>query len=496
MRAPPPPAVDESADSASVWAWLDRPLSNWWCALGWLASTIVFAGFVQCLAGPTSNDAVESTISTWAIAHGQLACAFPKGPVLVAPLYPFLAGGLSAAARIGHTVPFPPRGALGPDCATTFDALTGWSARAGALTDTLLIGYVGWLALLAGVVALLRASGRGRCGWEPVTLLVMACLPPVWMCLEDFFHPEDLLAMGLALGALACIRRGSWIGAGVLIALATLTQQFALLVAAPLLVVAPANRRWRYVGAAAGTTALALLALLVSSSSRAAGTALMGSANTGGAGTVLSALHLHGGIMVFASRIVPLELSLVLAWWVGRRLGPSVLEPAPLLSLVALSLSLRLVFDQWLYGYYFMALAVVLVLLDVVGGRIRSSLVAWLAAVSVVFLIGPTTSDAVWAAVHWGGDVQRLLAPVVIVVAVAVILRRTVQDGLQRGLLVWLALAVGAALAWPSTHNPISAHVSSEWWQVALVLLGIALAAGPLLDRSKMPARRPRQAVP
>ena len=488
--------VHDIEPAATLKSWLDRPLSNWWCVAGWLASTAVFVAIVQLLGGATPNDAQESDISTWAIAHGELACAFPKGRVLIAPLYPFLTGGLSAAARIGDTVAFPSRGTLGPDCATTFDAIGAWASRAGVLTDTLLVGYIGWLALLAGVVALLRASGRGRCGWEPVTLFLVACLPPVWMCLENFFHPQDLLAMGLALGALACARRGSWIGAGVLVALAVLSQQFALLVAAPLLVVAPANRRWVYAGAAAGTTALALTALLVSSSSRAAGAALIGSATGGGTGTVLSGIHLHHGILVFVSRIVPLELSLVLAWWVGRRLGPAALEAVPLMSLVALSLCLRLVFEQWLYGYYFMALAVALLLLDVVGGHVRASLVAWLVAVSVVFLVGPTTSVLVWPATNWAHDAQRSLAPVVVGVALAAVVLDTARSGLRRRQLAWLALAAVAALAWPSTHNPFGSHLLSVWWQVALVLSGIALAVGPLLERTEIPVPFARVSEP
>ena len=336
-------------------------------------------------------------------------------------------------------------------------------------------------------MALLRASGRGRRGWEPATLLLLACLPPVWMCLENFFHPQDLLAMGLALGAVACARRGSWIGAGVLVALATLSQQFALLVAVPLLVVAPANRRWVYAGAASGTTALALAALFASSSSLAIGAALLGSGNSGGSGTWLSALHLHGGILVFLSRMVPLELSLVLAWWVARRLGPAVLDPVPLMALIASSLSLRLVFERAMYGYYFMAFVVALVVLDVVRGRLRLSLVAWLAAVSVVFLVGPTTSVLVWPVTSWARDAQRSLAPVVLALALAAFVLDAARHGLRRRQLVWLALAAAAALAWPSTHNPFSSHLLSVWWQMALVLTGIAVAAAPLLERTEIP---------
>ena len=198
-------------------SWLVRPLSNWWCTLGWLGSTALFVGIVQVLGGPSSGDADETTISSWPIAHAQFTCAFPKGRITVAPLYPFVSGFISAVARLGNGVPFPTRQAFGPDCSNAFGAVTDWGVGAGVMEKTLLIGYIGWLALLVGTVALLRACGRGRCGWEPVTLLALAGLPPVWMCVENFFHPQDLLAMGVVLGALACARarlvdctRGSW----------------------------------------------------------------------------------------------------------------------------------------------------------------------------------------------------------------------------------------------------------------------------------------------
>ena len=54
--------------------------------------------------------------------------------------------------------------------------------------------------------------------------------------------------MGFALAATACAKRSRWVGAGILIALAVLSQQFALLVEGSLLVLTPPARRWRYGG--------------------------------------------------------------------------------------------------------------------------------------------------------------------------------------------------------------------------------------------------------
>ena len=58
-----------------------------------------------------------------------------------------------------------------------------------------------------------------------MTLLLVAGLVPVWFCVQTVFHPQDLFALGLALGALACGRRDRWVAAGVLLGLAILSQQ-------------------------------------------------------------------------------------------------------------------------------------------------------------------------------------------------------------------------------------------------------------------------------
>jgi hypothetical protein len=85
---------------------------------------------------------------------------------------------------------------------------------------------------------------------------------------------------------------------------------------------------------------------------------------------------------------------MVLAWWIRDRLGASVLEPIPLFSLLATSLWLRLLFEVNLWGYYFMAVAVLVLALDVVRGRIRWSYVAWLILVTVAFHPVVGTSSA------------------------------------------------------------------------------------------------------
>ncbi len=476
------------------------PLSGWWCALGWCAATALFVGIVALLGGPSLIDTRQSVYATWGIAHGQLACAYP--PVSIpnepppAPLYLLLSGGIAAITRIGHSVAFPSAATLGHDCNKAFLAMNQWSIHAGAVGPTTWIGCVGWLALMVGVIAWLRASGRGRCGWEPATLVLIACLLPVWMCVQNTFHPQDLLAIGLALCAMACACTGRWIGAGILVALAVLSQQFALLVAAPLLLLAPANRRISYTGAALTTGAIVVFPLLAASGGHALRAITLGTGdNPFTGGTVLWELHLYGIPAVLVYRLTPIVVSVVLSWWVSRRLGAAALQAATLMSLVAVSLGLRLVFEVNLYGYYFMALAVSLVLLDVARGYVRSSTVAWLAAVALVFCLGRAAFNPVLWGTLGAGDlgtyVPNLVPLFIVAPALLAILLRVLRGGRSPNALAWLAVAGCALLTWPSQIDPLSHTLATWFWQVAIVVPGIMLAAGPLLADIRLGETKP-----
>ncbi len=229
----------EEDDSINT-SWLNRPLSGWSCAIGWLVALAIFVGLTTVLGGLTSLDALLSTYSSWFMAHGNFACAYPPGSsdqvALTAPLYTLVAGGLSALFGVGHGVAFPSQSVLGTHCLTWLGPIRQWSTKTSALTPTLRFGYSSWLVLMVGVVAILRTSRRGRTGWEPLTLVLIACTPPVFMCLQYLFHPQDLLAMGLILFGVASVLRRRWVLAGVIMGLALTSQQFAVLVLVALLV--------------------------------------------------------------------------------------------------------------------------------------------------------------------------------------------------------------------------------------------------------------------
>ncbi len=463
-------------------AWLDAPLSGLSCALGWCLATVLFMGVTAILGGPGLVDWGESGYSTWAVAHAQFSCVFPSaalpGEPLIAPVYVFYSGAIAAITSIGHAVPFPSRAALGPHCDTMYAAVGRWWAPAGALVPTLRIAYTSWLFLTAGLIAWLRSSGRGKCGWEPATLVVVACLPPVWTCVVKFFHPQDLVAMGFVLAAMACTQRDRWSVAGALIALAVLTQQYALLVAVPLLMLAPAGRRVRYSATAAVTVALIVLPLLVATSGHALRALALGSGNGPFYGiTVLGKLDLPGLAIVLLSRILPVALAGALAWWVVRRLGTThALRPVTLLSVVALSLSLRLVFEQNLYSYYFMALVVTLVLLDIVRGHIRASLVAWLGGLTVLFLQEPYFQF--FFGFPW---TKGKLSPFLIVFSVALAAILVVRRSMTSWrLALCLAVVTCALVTWP-VADPFPFRFPLWFWQVVFVGSGVALAGSPLL---------------
>ena len=421
-------APRKSPALSSLILWLDRPRSQLWCVASWVVATGVFVGVTTLLGGLTELDALLSTYSSWSIAHGNVACAFPPGsssefPV-AAPLYSLIAGGLAALFRVGHGISFPNQTALGHSCLHWLAPMTRWSHQTHALTPTLRFGYVGWFVLTAGIVTVMRASGRGRNGWEPAVLIAVACTPPVAMCLEYFFHPQDLLAMGLILLGVSCAQRNAWVWAGVLMGLAFASQQFAVLAAALLFVLVPAKRRLVFSLSAVVVFAAIVLPLMALSSGRALRVALTGTGESGPlAHSIESNWHLTSSSANDVLRALPVIAVVVLALWARRHLSNAVMEPAVLLSLLATSMTFRLVFSGGLYGYYFMASAATIVLLDFVRRDFRPEVILWMGVVALVFSPLRSGHDPLTYGVQmwvW----QLVLVPPTVALAVAPLVAR------------------------------------------------------------------------
>jgi hypothetical protein len=250
------------------------------------------------------------------------------------------------------------------------------------------VGYVSWLFLAAGIVLVLRASDRGRCGWEIVALIAVACAPPTIMCLNEYFHPQDLITVGLALAAIAGVFRERWITAGVLFGVAFTSQQFALLFFIPVIFVAPRGSRTRLLSGFLAAIAIIEAPLMLITSGRALKAFFVGTGANTKSATLLVQLHLHGNVLYALSRALPLIVGGALAMWLRQHRGAAAREPITLLSLLAASLTLRLVFEINLWGYYFMAVTVVLIMRQAIRGRINWLFVLWLAVVTYAAIDG------------------------------------------------------------------------------------------------------------
>jgi hypothetical protein len=399
----------------SRFAVLDRPLSNTSCAVGWIIASIAFILLTRLAGGVSTADAFVSVNSSLAIAHGHLSCAYPPqftvgGNPLAPPLYPLISGGLAAVFRIGHSVPFPNAAVLGSHCSNAFTAIGKWIVPTGALFTVVILGYVGWFVLAAGIVVLMRASGNGRVVGEVATLLAVACAPPVIMCLNEYFHPQDLIAIGLALAAIGSVMRQRWVVAGVLFALAFTSQQFALLVAVPLVVVLPLRASGRLLAGFLATAACIDVPVLVVTSGRALKAIFVGTGVNTKRATLLVLTHLDGNTLYAVSRAAPIVLAVALAVWIRRRLAASTIDPVILLSLVAVSLTFRLVFEVNLWGYYFMAVTVALIIRQAIQRRISWFFVLWLAIVTYAAMDGGLANRpalAPWPMSLW----QAILVP-------------------------------------------------------------------------------------
>ena len=189
--------------------------------------------------------------------------------------------------------------------------------------------------------------------------------------------------------------------------------------------------------------------------------------------------------------IAPLVLSLVLTVVVVRRIGQKVLDPPILLCLIAVSLSLRLIFEQNIFGYYYIPLCVSLLLFDVVRGRIRGAFVAWNFLILLAYSEG-AISLIMWRQ-SWGQDARHWIPPVLMIIALLVILDQLLRHRLTLDAIVWGGVVISALLVWPVSTDPFR-HQPVTWlWQVILVAIGVILAAAPLLSyvRAKPPPAEP-----
>jgi len=123
-----------------------------------------------------------------------------------------------------------------------------------------------------------------------------------------------------------------------------------------------------------------------------------------------------------------------------------------------------------------MALAVILIVVDIIHGRIRQTVVAWLAMVSLIYS-EPTL--IVWRH-SWDQSARHWIPAIVMIVALLLILRDVLRHRVGWNVFMWAAVVITTLVVWPLSSNPFY-RVPSQWvWQLVLVPIGVVLAAGPL----------------
>ncbi len=141
---------------------------------------------------------------------------------------------------------------------------------------------------------------------------------------------------------------------------------------------------------------------------------------------------------------------------------------------------MRLVFEEGLFGYKFLALAVMLIILGVVQGRIRGQLVAWLALVCLAF--NPIPVGFGINARTWGFHAASALPLIFVAIALLVIIWDAVHHRFRWWLVAWFVLAACMFLQWP-LWSPDSLRTPWPLWfrQIVLVPPGVLMAVSPLL---------------
>ena len=100
--------------------------------------------------------------------------------------------------------------------------------------------------------------------------------------------------------------------------------------------------------------------------------------------TVVGLLDMAEKTKLTVARDAPIVLAAVLVVWARWRAAHRLLAPRPLVGLALACLATRLVFEISLLNYYFLAVGVALVLLDVIGRRLPVWSVGWIVATRFV----------------------------------------------------------------------------------------------------------------
>jgi Glycosyltransferase family 87 len=208
----------------------------------WLlrVGSVVVIAFVVSTAH-AQIDRNDVSVTAYAIAAGHPGRAYPNDPQPTGQPAAFQPPGFPAFAAVFISV---------------WDGVAGEGGASAALTFAGLAA-VGIVVMAGGWLVGTGPGGRRREQWF---LLAIAVNPFFRETLGDYFHPEDILALGLLLLSLGLASRGRWWWGGVCLGLAIGCKQWVLLAVPPVLLMAPGRQgKLRFLGATLGGAAVLYL---------------------------------------------------------------------------------------------------------------------------------------------------------------------------------------------------------------------------------------------
>jgi hypothetical protein len=322
------------------------------------------------------------------LAHGHWACAYrvPSNQALSGPIYPLVSASIQWITRIGFSTPFPSSSQIGVGCKNALASFLTWEKTTEDYPSVLATGLVAWLALCSAGLALLQTLKMTNRLSPWLFALVLTVTPPVFFAVQENYHPQDLWALAMIFAAVALWFRARSYGAGVFLALAVMSQPYTLLGVLVLVVVStPRDRRQLIISGALTALVVTTLTYFIFGT-RGLSATLIGTGDTSiHTGTWMAELHFTSGEGIGVSRVGPLAAALMLAWWCHRRRPDIAHDPVAFLGLLAACWSLRLVFEENLFGYYCAATGVTLIMRDVVARRVARSTFIWLIVVLIAF---------------------------------------------------------------------------------------------------------------
>ncbi|NNN21112.1 MAG: hypothetical protein HKL80_03815 [Acidimicrobiales bacterium] len=320
--------------------------------------------------GVTYNrDFPQTTNPAVAIAQGKLSCAYDGSIINDAnPLYPLILAlslrtftssqDISQLFEVDSTV-----------CANPNPQISlSDNLASHIVSDT---AFVTWLVVAFGLIYVLQKSARKNTWFLIYALFGLSLMPFFAASISIFFHPEDVLAIGLVLISTGAMLREKWILSGIFAGLALDSKLIAVPFLLVLFVLIPGKARIKFTLAAVFISALILSPFLITLPSSikifAGHDALTFLIN---APSIMSYLKgIFGSHAALASRGLPVIFAGVFAIVFKMKLPNVFKNTEAVVILLCASAIWRVFFEVEVFAYYLMPISITFFLIVLICNR-------------------------------------------------------------------------------------------------------------------------------